>query len=54
MAELGPSTAEGAQDFSSAPIPGVPGVRVFWLFFGLCFVAVMFLFQRLRFFANLW
>jgi len=54
MAELGPSTAEGVEDYSNAPIPGVAGVRVFWLFFGLFFVAVMIIFQRMRFFANLW
>jgi hypothetical protein len=35
-------------------IPGVPGVRIFWLFFGIFFVGVMLIFQRLRFFANLW
>jgi hypothetical protein len=54
MAELGPDTAEGAADYSNAPIPGVAGVRVFWLAFAVFFVGVLLLFQRMRFFANLW
>jgi hypothetical protein len=36
------------------PIPGVPGIQIFWLFFGIFLAAVLIIFERMQFFANLW
>ena len=47
MVELGNFGAD-------APIPGVDGINVFWLFFGLLFIVVFLLFQRMRFFGTIW